>query len=216
MTRPTILLAGGGTGGHVFPLVAVADALSRLAPEVSVVFVGTERGIETRVVRERGYELELMEVVPIRGGGWSGAARGVSRAAAALPAAWRLVGRRAPRAVLSVGGYAAGPVSLAARLSGVPLALLEPNAAIGLSNQLLARLVKRAYTAFPETERHFSPGVVLRTGVPLRAGFGRRSYAGPESVLQVLVLGGSQGARTLNEVIPRALAAARSPVRHRA
>ena len=213
MTRATILLAGGGTGGHVFPLVAVADALGRLAPEVSVVFVGTERGIETRVVPERGYELELMEVAPIRGGGWSGAAHGVGRAAAAVPAAWRLVGRRMPRAVLSVGGYAAGPVSLAARLRGIPLALLEPNAAIGLSNQILARFVKRAYTAFAETERHFSPGAVLRAGVPLRSGFERRSYPGPQRVLQVLVLGGSQGARTLNEVVPRALAAARSPVR---
>lgn len=213
MTQPTVVFAGGGTGGHVFPLLAVADAMARLAPEVRAVFVGTSRGIEARVVPERGYELCLVEVEPIRGGGAKGALRGIGRAAASLPAAARWLAEHRPRVVFSVGGYAAGPVSLAARVRGIPLALLEPNAAIGLSNQLVAPLVDRAYTAFPEPERHFRARVVRRTGVPLREGFEPQELPAATRPLSVLVLGGSQGARTLNEAVPRALARAKTPVR---
>src|SRR5437867_3721170 len=148
--RSSILLAGGGTGGHVFPMIAVADALRSLAPGLELFFVGTSRGIETRVVPSRGYELELVDVLPIRGGGVAGALRGVRRAAASIPEALTLLDRRAPRAVFSLGGYAAGPISVAARLKRIPLALMEPNAAIGLSNRLVAAFVQRAYTAFSE------------------------------------------------------------------
>jgi UDP-N-acetylglucosamine--N-acetylmuramyl-(pentapeptide) pyrophosphoryl-undecaprenol N-acetylglucosamine transferase len=202
-SRP-ILLAGGGTGGHVFPMVAVADALRALAPALRVVFVGTQRGLETKLVPERGYELELMRVEPLRGGGLQGAWRGALRAAAAIPEARALLKRLAPGAVFSVGGYAAGPVSLAARTLGVPLALLEPNAVIGLSNRLLAPLVQRAYTAFAESERHFRRAAVLRSGVPIRSGFEPRPYRRDAEALRVLVLGGSQGARALNESVPDA------------
>ena len=212
-SRATILLAGGGTGGHVFPMVAVADALRRLVPDLRLVFVGTEKGVETRVVPERGYELELLEVAPIRGGGFRGAAWGVWRAAASLPEAWRLVAHLEPKAVFSLGGYAAGPVSLAARLRGIPLTLNEPNAVIGLANQLIAPLVTRAYTAFPEPERHFVPSAVLRSGVPIRAGFDPRPYRRCSPQLNVLVLGGSQGAKALNEAMPEALSLTRTGVR---
>ena len=208
----TILFAGGGTGGHVFPLLAVADALRVIAPEVSAVFVGTARGIETKVVPERGYRLELVEVVPIRGGGIAGALRGVARAAGAIPEARALLRRIAPRAVFSMGGYAAGPVSVAARMAGIPLALMEPNGSIGLANRLVARLVQRAYTAYPEAERHFAAGTVLRTGVPIRSGFAPQRYH-RGSALRVLVLGGSQGAQSLNDAVPRALARSSVPTR---
>jgi UDP-N-acetylglucosamine--N-acetylmuramyl-(pentapeptide) pyrophosphoryl-undecaprenol N-acetylglucosamine transferase len=201
----TLLFTGGGTGGHVFPMIAVADAVRALAPDVDVVFVGTERGLETTAVPARGYRLELLRVVPMRGGGVRGAAEGAWRAARAIPEARALVRRFAPAAVFSIGGYAAGPVSLAARSLGVPLALMEPNSAIGLANRLVAPLVKRAYTAFAQSERHFPRGSVLRTGVPIRAGFGPRPYARAKP-LRVLVLGGSQGAESLNQTLPRALA----------
>ncbi|MEZ4227415.1 MAG: undecaprenyldiphospho-muramoylpentapeptide beta-N-acetylglucosaminyltransferase [Polyangiaceae bacterium] len=211
--KHSLIFAGGGTGGHVFPLVAVADALRRIAPEVEVVFVGTERGMETRVVPERGYRLELMHVLPLRGGGARGALRGTWRAAGAVVEARDLVSRIAPRAVLSIGGYAAGPVSLAARLRGIPLALLEPNSVMGLANRLIAPVVHRAYTAFEGAERHFSPSKVRRLGVPIRDGFGAVDYRRVPGVLRVLVLGGSQGARRLNESVPAALAQTHTPVR---
>jgi UDP-N-acetylglucosamine--N-acetylmuramyl-(pentapeptide) pyrophosphoryl-undecaprenol N-acetylglucosamine transferase len=210
--RRTLLMAGGGTGGHVYPMIAVADALVSLVPDLRVVFAGTARGMETRAVPERGYELRLLDVLPIRGGGVAGAVRGTLRAARSIPEARALLRELEPRAVFSIGGYAAGPISLAARSLGVPLALMEPNSVAGLANRLIAPFVQRAYTAFPEVERHFASGAVLCTGVPLRSGFTPRAYRRPERFLRVLVLGGSQGARALNDAVPDALALAKTPV----
>jgi UDP-N-acetylglucosamine--N-acetylmuramyl-(pentapeptide) pyrophosphoryl-undecaprenol N-acetylglucosamine transferase len=212
MNPRSIIFAGGGTGGHVFPMIAVADAVRELAPELRLVFVGTERGLENRLVPERGYELELLDVAPMRGDGVRGVLRGASRAAASIPSARRVLKKYAPSAVFSIGGYAAGPVSLAARTLGIPVALMEPNCEIGLANKLIARLVQRAYTAFPEAQKHFKSAVVLQTGVPLRAGFRPVPYARTEDVLRVLVFGGSQGAKTLNENVPRALARIKGPI----
>lgn len=211
MSAETVLLAGGGTGGHVFPLVAVAHALRRLAPEVRSVFVGTSRGMETRFVPEQGFELELFDVLPMRGAGVSGMIRGAARAAALLPESYELLNRLKPRAVFSVGGYAAGPISLAARLMGIKVALLEPNSVAGLSNLLIAPFVQRAYVAFDAVERHFPPAVVRCFGVPLRDGFAAASYEiAPRP--RILVLGGSQGAKALNDSLPQALARLRVPV----
>lgn len=205
MSEATVLMAGGGTGGHVFPLVAVAHALRRLCPGLRPVFVGTARGMETRFVPEQGFELELLSVLPIRGGGFTGATRGVARAMSLLPESRELIRRYKPRAVFSVGGYAAGPVSLAARTMGLPVALLEPNSVIGLANWLIAPFVQRAYTAFALVEKNFAPSIVLRAGVPLRSGFKPAPYHLPTGALRVLVLGGSQGAKSLNETLPAAL-----------
>lgn len=202
----TVLIAGGGTGGHVFPMLAVGDAIKRIEPAAQVIYVGTSRGMEARVVPERGDTLELLDILPLRGGGLAGFARGTWRAASSIPAARALVRRVGPAVVLSVGGYAAGPVSLAARSLGVPLAVLEPNSALGLANRLLSPLASRAYTAFPEVERYFRPSIVRREGVPIRAGFRRAGYEEGEGSRRVLILGGSQGAKALNETVPRSLA----------
>jgi UDP-N-acetylglucosamine--N-acetylmuramyl-(pentapeptide) pyrophosphoryl-undecaprenol N-acetylglucosamine transferase len=204
----TVLIAGGGTGGHVFPMVAVGDAVKAVEPSARVVYVGTARGIEQRVMSERGDDLRLLDVVPLRGGGLKGFVKGAFRAAASIPAARALVKEIAPDAVLSVGGYAAGPVSLAARTLGIPVALLEPNNVLGLANKLLTPFAERAYVAFPEVERQLRPSVVVRSGVPLRGGFRAAPYPPSSGPLKVLVLGGSQGAKALNEVVPNALALA--------
>ncbi len=202
----TLLFAGGGSGGHVFPMLAVADAVKALLPSARLVFVGTDKGMETKLVPERGYELELVKVLPIRGGGVAGALRGIARAAGSIPEARRIVTRVAPAVVFSIGGYAAGPVALAARTLRIPLALMEPNAEAGLANRLIAPFVQRAYIAFPESQRYFKPAITLQTGVPLRSGFEPVAYVAPRDGLSVLVLGGSQGAKSLNEAAPRALA----------
>ncbi len=200
------VFAGGGTGGHLFPLVAVADALRREAPGVECVFVGTARGIEARVLPARGERLELLDVRPLKGGGLRGAATGLARAAASLPEAARLVRRLRPEAVLSVGGYAAGPVSLAARLLGVPLALLEPNSTLGLTNFALSPLASRAYVAFDEVGRRFRPSIVRPFGVPLRPGFEPSPYRPEAGRARLVVLGGSQGSEALNRALPEAAA----------
>lgn len=191
----------------MFPLVAVADALAQIAPHVRVVFVGTERGLETQVVPARGYELRLVNIEPIRGRGVWGGVRGVGRAASSVPEAVSLLRELDPSVVFSIGGYAAGSVSLGAKLLRLPLALMEPNAVVGLANRLIAPFVTRAYTSMPEAEHHFPKRGVLRTGLAIRDGFYPRDYDYDGNELNVLVLGGSQGAKALNESVPAALAA---------
>jgi UDP-N-acetylglucosamine--N-acetylmuramyl-(pentapeptide) pyrophosphoryl-undecaprenol N-acetylglucosamine transferase len=200
--RRTILIAGGGTGGHVFPAVAVAEAIQALA-DVEAVFCGTSRGLEERVVPARGFRLERLRVEPIQGGGVARAARGTLVALGATGRAFGLVRRVAPSAVLSVGGYAAGPVSLAAALSRIPLAVLEPNSVAGLANRLLEPLARRAYVAW-DRPSGFRAAHTRSYGVPLRAGFGPKPYA-PRGPCRLLVLGGSQGAAALNDRLPAAV-----------
>jgi UDP-N-acetylglucosamine--N-acetylmuramyl-(pentapeptide) pyrophosphoryl-undecaprenol N-acetylglucosamine transferase len=177
--RPCVLIAAGGTGGHVFPGLALADALGQQA-DVEVVFVGTARGLESKLVRDAGYGLELFDVAAIQGGGASQVARGGWSAARALGRALGFVRERRPRVVISIGGYAAGPVTLAASMLGVPVAVVEPNSVMGLSNRLLAPLARRIYLAFDEARPRLSGA-------------------------RVLVLGGSQGAQALNDRLPEAL-----------
>jgi UDP-N-acetylglucosamine--N-acetylmuramyl-(pentapeptide) pyrophosphoryl-undecaprenol N-acetylglucosamine transferase len=204
VSRPAILVAGGGTGGHVFPAVAVAEAMLAMA-DVEVVFCGTKRGVEARVVPARGWRLELVDAEPMKGGGAARAVRGAFVAARAMARSVRIVRSVRPRAVLSVGGYAAGPVTLAAALLGVPVAVLEPNNVVGLANRLLAPFARRAYVAWDETAARFRAGTRRAFGVPLRAGFGPRPYVAL-GTRRVLVLGGSQGAAALNERMPEAVA----------
>jgi UDP-N-acetylglucosamine--N-acetylmuramyl-(pentapeptide) pyrophosphoryl-undecaprenol N-acetylglucosamine transferase len=206
-TRPTVLVAGGGTGGHVYPGLAVADALRSIA-DVDVVFVGTPRGLEARVVPERGYPLELLDVAPIKGGGAARAIRGATVAARETLRALALVRRVRPRVVLSVGGYAAGPVSLAAAILGVRLAIVEPNSVVGFANRLLAPLAARAYVAWEDMAPRFRKGRARVLGVPLRAGFVPQAYVARVGAPRVLVMGGSQGAQALNDRMPFAIARA--------
>jgi len=204
VSRPTVLIAGGGTGGHVFPAVAVAESMEALA-DVDVVFCGTARGVEARVVPARGWRLELLDVEPMKGGGPRRAVRGALVAARATVHALGLVRSLRPKAVLSVGGYASGPVSLAAALLMVPVAVMEPNSVVGLANRLLAPFAKRAYIAWDEAGARFRPRARRDYGVPLRSGFGPKPYAA-RGTLRVLVLGGSQGAAALNERMPEVIA----------
>ena len=207
----TILIAGGGTGGHVFPGLAVAHALNELA-DVRVVFAGSPRGLETKVVPQHGYDLELLEVEPMMGGGPARALRGAVVAAKAMRAATGMVGRLRPSAVMSVGGYSGGPAALACVRARVPLAVLEPNSVLGLANRMLSPFAKRAYVAWAETARGFRGDKARLFGVPLRPGFDPQPYAAPPGRRRLLVLGGSQGSVALNERLPFAIARAAATV----
>jgi UDP-N-acetylglucosamine--N-acetylmuramyl-(pentapeptide) pyrophosphoryl-undecaprenol N-acetylglucosamine transferase len=206
VSRPAILVAGGGTGGHVFPAVAVAEAASSLA-DVELVFCGTDRGLEARVIPARGWRLERLAVEPMMGGGARRVVRGALVAARATLQALAMVRRIQPRVVLSVGGYASGPATLAAAILGVPIAVLEPNSVPGFTNRVLAPIARRAYLAWDEAAFAFRAPTIRPFGVPLRAGFAPRAYTA-RNVPRVLVMGGSQGAAVLNERLPEAIAAA--------
>ena len=188
-------MAGGGTGGHVIPALAVARELRARGHEVY--FVGTERGAEQRLVPAENFAMEYVQL-----GGLKNVT--VSTRMASL---WGLVRStisqsrrfraRRPAAVFSMGGYVAGPPVLAAVLQGVPLVVMEPNAVPGFTNRHIARWVRRALVSFPETERYF-PGRAEMTGRPVRDEFFAIQPKPAEATFTVLITGGSQGSRTLN------------------
>ena len=208
----TILIAAGGTGGHLFPGIAVADELRHRDPRRHVVFVGTPRGLETRLVPGAGYDLELLPVLPLKGVGARRRLRGVLALPAALARAAGLVSRHRPVAVLGIGGYAGGPLVLLAALQGIHTVILEPNARPGLTNRLLAPFVRRAACAYEEARRVFgSKGVV--TGNPVRSSFSALNRKAHRSPLGLLAFGGSQGSRVLNQALVAALAGLPGPDR---
>jgi len=208
-----IMVAGGGTGGHLFPGLAVVGELRRRVPDLEVRFVGTARGIEARILPERGERLDILRVTPLKGQGVGARLKSFGRIPGAMREAGALMRDFDPDLVLGVGGYASGPVLLAASLSGRPAAVLEQNAHVGMTNRVLARFVDRAYISFEETATVFGKSKSVMTGNPVRYEFvehARLALADPEGfearARNILVLGGSQGAKKLNEEVPHALA----------
>jgi UDP-N-acetylglucosamine--N-acetylmuramyl-(pentapeptide) pyrophosphoryl-undecaprenol N-acetylglucosamine transferase len=207
-----LLIAGGGTGGHLFPGVAIAEELRARAPDAAVRFVGTERGIEARVLPELGWELSFIRVSGLKTVGALGALRGLARLPRALWQARRVVQEFAPDAVIGVGGYASGPVVLMARLRGVPTAICEQNSIPGLTNKLLGKVARKVFLSFDESRRFFAARKVVLSGNPVRRALAQRLLAAAETPpatdapLTVLVSGGSQGAKAVNELAAGALA----------
>lgn len=197
-------VAGGGTGGHVFPGIALAEAFLSLCPGGFVSFVGTEGGLEAKAVPARGFEIDFVPAGQIRGKGAKGL-RGAARMIGGLGAASSVVRRRRPDLVFGVGGYASVPVSLAAWGFRIPLFLQEQNSIPGRSNRALGRLARRVYTGFEESVSRFPAGKAVPTGNPVRreiveaaAACGGRFPGGP---FTVFALGGSQGARAINDLV---------------
>jgi UDP-N-acetylglucosamine--N-acetylmuramyl-(pentapeptide) pyrophosphoryl-undecaprenol N-acetylglucosamine transferase len=207
-----VLILAGGTGGHIFPGLAVAAALQSRG--VPVMWLGADGGMETRLVPARGIPLYTIAVKGLRGKGMAALFGAPMRVLSAIRAALRVLDKRHPRAVVSFGGYAAGPGGIAARWRGTPLIVHEQNRAPGMTNRVLAKFARRVLTGFPQTFSRAGEEVV---GNPVRAEiaslpppaerFSRRAGA-----LRLLVLGGSQGARALNRSVPAALATLRGTV----
>jgi UDP-N-acetylglucosamine--N-acetylmuramyl-(pentapeptide) pyrophosphoryl-undecaprenol N-acetylglucosamine transferase len=215
-----VLIMAGGTGGHVFPALAVARVLR--ARGVPVVWLGTAAGLEARVVPAQGIELETLAIGGLRGKGLSTLLRAPWRLLAAVRAARRVLKRLEPRVVLGAGGYASGPGGIAAWLNGIPLVIHEQNAVAGLTNRWLARIATEVLEAFPGSFGRGRAAVTI--GNPVRADIAaiappaERFAARSGGRIRLLVFGGSQGAQRLNQVVPEALArldpARRPEVRH--
>ncbi len=197
------ILAGGGTGGHVIPALAIAQQLKRLYG-AEVVFVGTSRGIETRLVPAAGYELKLIEIGPLNRVNLMKRLKTVFNLPRAVWAGMRFLKEFKPDVVISVGGYASGPVSIAAVLKRVPLVIFEPNVVPGFANRMIARRAKVAAVHFKETGKWFPRYEV--TGVPVREAFFRVGARPADSKPTLLVFGGSQGSHALNSVVCESLA----------
>jgi UDP-N-acetylglucosamine--N-acetylmuramyl-(pentapeptide) pyrophosphoryl-undecaprenol N-acetylglucosamine transferase len=213
-----IMIMAGGTGGHVYPALAVAHELQRRGH--AVVWMGAPDSFESRTVPKHGFPIEFVRVSGLRGKGVLKLLLAPLLIARAMLDAWAALRKRAPAVVLGMGGFAAGPGGLVARLWGVPLVIHEQNAAAGLTNRWLARLAQRVLEAFPQTFASAETvGNPVRAEIQAVAEPGTR-LAGRSGRPRVLVVGGSQGARALNERVPAALAllpaAERPEVRHQA
>lgn len=206
-----VVIAGGGTGGHLFPGVAVVEALAeQMGQDVRFSFVGSERGIEARKVPELGYELHTIDVAPLKAGGVAGLMRGLAKLPGAGLKTLGLVRKLKPDLVIAVGGYAAGPFTMSAAVSGVPTVLMEQNAVPGMTNKALGKVVKKAYVSFESTCQYFDGPECVFVGNPVRSSIGDKrsfAYAAPAEnrPFNILVIGGSGGAGSLNAGVPSAL-----------
>jgi UDP-N-acetylglucosamine--N-acetylmuramyl-(pentapeptide) pyrophosphoryl-undecaprenol N-acetylglucosamine transferase len=187
-------MAGGGTGGHVIPLLAVARELRARGHEA--VFVGTERGLEATLVPAEGFELRRIDVGGLNRVSLGERVTTLAKLPIATLACVKLV--RSSAAVFSLGGYAAGPPVMAALLARVPVVVMEPNAIAGFTNRVIGRFVARALLSFPETASYFPKGRTEVTGLPVREEFFAVAPRRREGALRILITGGSQGSRTLN------------------
>jgi UDP-N-acetylglucosamine--N-acetylmuramyl-(pentapeptide) pyrophosphoryl-undecaprenol N-acetylglucosamine transferase len=189
-------MAGGGTGGHVIPAVAVARELKNRGHQP--VFVGTRTGFEAKLVPAAGFPLEFIEIGGLKRVGAAQTLRTLAQLPASFANSLGLLTRYGPSAIFSMGGYAAGPVTFAAWWENVPIVIMEPNAVPGLANRLVARFSARALVSFPETRRFFPAGRSEITGLPVRCEFFDLGPKPPSDRLTILVTGGSRGSRTLN------------------
>ncbi len=195
-----VLIAGGGTGGHIIPGLAIADAL-RDGHDANIAWLGTERGLEGRLVRDAGYPLHLIHVGQLKGVSLRTRLKTLTAIPRSLLACRQLLAELAPQIVVGVGGYASGPGMLAAILGRIPTLAIEPNAAPGLTNRLLGRWVSAAAVNFPPAAASFRNAQV--TGIPVRRAFFDLPPRPAGQPPHLLIFGGSQGARALNAVMPR-------------
>jgi UDP-N-acetylglucosamine--N-acetylmuramyl-(pentapeptide) pyrophosphoryl-undecaprenol N-acetylglucosamine transferase len=204
----SILIAGGGTGGHLYPGIAVARHLMTRVPDATVTFVGTAAGIEARVIPREGLTLEVIRSAGLKGKSLASVARGVSLLPASALDAWQVISRRRPRVVIGVGGYSSGPVVALAAARGVATLLMEQNAVPGLTNRLLAPLVSAAAVTYDESISFFGRKAFV-SGNPVRPEFFEEAYeqqSSPPGAARVLVFGGSQGAHAINMAMVEAAA----------
>lgn len=202
----TVMIMAGGTGGHVFPALAIAGSLR---PHHEIVWLGTERGIEARLVPAAGYPVEWIEVEGLRGKGLGRWLAAPVRLVRAVAQARRALAKRRPGVVLGCGGFASGPGGIAAWLAGTPLVVHEQNAVAGLTNRWLARVATRVAEGFPGS---FPAGRrAIYTGNPVRADIAslpppRQRFESRNGPMRLFVFGGSQGSSALNRLVPAALA----------
>ena len=200
-----LLIAGGGTGGHVFPALAIAREWISRGTEREVVFVGTERGIEARLVPEAGFRLETIRSAGLKGIGGIRLARNAAKLAPAMWDSFSILRRHKFCAALGVGGYAAGPMMLAAVLGGLPTVVFEPNAEPGFTNRVLARMATRIATAYEGPTKLWGRKATL-TGIPVRPEFFSIAPRAPSEPFRILITGGSQGAQVINRTLVDAAA----------
>ena len=216
-----LLIAGGGTGGHLYPGIAVARELLRRMPASDVTFVGTAQGIESRVIPREGLTLDVIRSAGLKGKSVAARIRGASLLPLSALDAWNVLSRRRPSVVIGLGGYSSGPVVMLAALRDIPTMVMEQNAIPGFANRRLASVIDAAAVTYEESVRYFGDKAFV-SGNPVRPEFFEEAHEqsiSPPGAARVLVFGGSQGAHAINvamvEAAPRlAPAAGRMAITH--
>src|SRR5271155_3585925 len=199
-----LLIAGGGTGGHVIPAIAIAREWLSRGADREVVLVGTQRGIEMKLVPQAGLPLETIRVAGLKGKGGTTLLKNVAMLGSGIAGAFGVLKRHNPAVAFGVGGYAAGPMLLATWLKGIPNVIFEPNAEPGLTNKLLARFAQKIATGYPVFPKEWSKKAVV-TGCPVRAEFFQIPARKPQKPFRLLITGGSQGALPINRAFVDAM-----------
>ncbi len=192
-----VIVAGGGTGGHLFPGLAVAHEFIKRDPMTEILFVGAAQGIESRAVPAAGFPLETIPVRGLKGRGLAGLAQALYGVPASIVRSLGILRRFRPDCVLGVGGYASGPLLLAAKMKRVRSAVMESNLRPGLTNRILGRVVDRVFTAYEASARYFPGARVIECGSPVR--WRTLPPVKKDEKFTVLIFGGSQGARRINQ-----------------
>ncbi len=213
-----ILIAGGGTGGHIYPGIAIARAIQKNQPEYLIEFVGSAQGLETKIVPREGFPLHLIPIGKLNfSGQWIEKVKTISLLPWSFFKTFILLLRVKPSVVIGVGGYASGPVVLIASILGIPTAIWEPNAHPGLTNRWLSRCVDTAFVVFDQAKEFLASPGIETVGLPVRAELEQKNKMLPahqsvdpvQSVkgkkFHVLIFGGSQGARAINHIVTQAL-----------
>ena len=203
-----VIIAGGGTGGHVFPAISIAEEILDRNSGNEVLFVGTEQGIEKRILQEKGYRVEFINSRGIVGKNFFQKVMAVISILGAMLSSLKILRDFRPDAVIGVGGYASGPTLLCASMSSIPTAVCEQNSVPGLANRILSRFVGKIFITFEESGEHLPAEKTVLTGNPIRRDLAHgaaEKKPRQNAPRNIFVLGGSQGARKLNEIVPLSL-----------
>jgi len=202
-----VIIAGGGTGGHLFPGIAIADELARRLDDLQVLFVVGRKRMAEDIISRAGFRARSIDVEGMLGKGVLGTMKAISKVAVSSFQSLGILRDFRPQLVVGVGGYSSGPLCLVAWMLGIPLAIHEQNSYPGLTNRLLSRFAKRTFISFQESSRHFKRGNIILTGNPVREELlGSRPLSRRNNGrFVILVIGGSQGARAINRAVADAL-----------
>ena len=209
----TIVIAAGGTGGHLYPAIALAREFLRRDPSTKIVFVGTTKGIESKVLAHEGFSLELITAKPVMGKGLGEALRGLLSVPTGLWQSWRILGAHRADLVIGVGGYTSPTMLAAAALRGIARVILEPNAYPGMANIAVGPCAQRVFLAFESAAKKFAASKVRVVGTPIRQDFlcdaARLAAAETGAPQRLLIFGGSQGAKAINSAVIEGVASLR-------
>ena len=203
-----IVIAGGGTGGHIFPAISIAEEIMRRSGDNEVLFVGTTNGMEKDLIPSLGFNLRIIKSRGIIGKGFMYKIKSIISALNGIFSSFRILRSFQPDLVLGVGGYVSGPTVLSAYLSFIPTAICEQNTVPGVTNRILSKFTRKIFVTFKDSINYFPENKVVVTGNPLRSGLIERALIKKEtkSGFTFFIMGGSQGATNFNTLIPGALA----------